>query len=980
MAKAAAKPEVRAWVVEVSPRPGAPDPAGDAARADLASAGIAVASVATSSVYLVAGLLAEADVARLSRELFSDPVLEEARHGPYPGPLAEWPEGTVLVAKRPGVMDPVEASVRRGIADLGLSATAVRTARRYRIAGMGDRAALRAAVERVLANPVVEEILIGTVPPAPGAPTKPEPPPDLPPAASVPLRDLDGPALVALSRRMALALSEPEMAAVRDFFRAAHRDPTDVELETLAQTWSEHCKHKTLTAEVRYDGRTFKNLLQETIFAATAELARPYCLSVFRDNAGVVRLDDEWAVAVKVETHNHPSAIEPTGGAGTGSGGVIRDVLGTGRGARPILCTDTFGVAPPDHAGALPPGVLHPRRVLRGVVAGVRDYGNRMGIPTAAGGLLVHPGYLGSPLVFAGCVGVLPASAVAKEVRPGDRIVLAGGRTGRDGIHGATFSSEALSADSERISATAVQIGNAIEEKRLVEGVLRVRDLGALRAITDCGAGGLSSAVGEMGEGTGAEVELSLVPLKYEGLSPAEVWVSEAQERMVLAVPPERLEDALRALADEEVEATAIGRFTSDRRLRVLWRGKPVADLPMEFLHQGLPRTPREARWTPPPAAEPKTGPPPAPGAEILAMLSDWTVCSREWIVRQYDHEVQGGTVGKPFVGARAEGPSDGCVVRPDPRSFRGVAIAHGANPRYGELDPHAMAVSAVDEALRNLVAMGADLGTVALLDNFVWGDTDDPEVLGGLVRACLGCRDAALAYGAPFVSGKDSLHNVYVAPDGRRLPVPGTLLVTALAVVPDVRRLVTSDLKRPGDALYLVGVTRDELGGSLFHARRGARGANVPRPEPERARRVLAAVTAATGRGVVRAAHDPSEGGLGVALAEMCLGGDLGASVSIEALPRVAADTAWSPTDGALLFSESPSRVLCEVAPGDAAAFERCCQAAGAPVARIGDVSADPRLVLRGRGGATVADVTVAEIRRAFREPLYRVMGEKSP
>ncbi|MCI0343142.1 MAG: AIR synthase-related protein, partial [Planctomycetales bacterium] len=611
---------------------------------------------------------------------------------------------------------------------------------------------------------------------------------------------------------------------------------------------------------------------------------------------------------------------------------------------------------------------------------GVRDYGNRMGIPTAAGGLLVHPGYLGSPLVFAGCVGVLPVSAVGKEVRPGDRIVLAGGRTGRDGIHGATFSSEALSADSERISATAVQIGNAIEEKRLVEGVLRVRDLGALRAITDCGAGGLSSAVGEMGEGTGAEVELSQVPQKYEGLSPAEVWVSEAQERMVLAVPPDRLEEALRALAEEEVEATAIGRFTSDRRLRVLWHGRPVADLPMEFLHHGLPRAPREARWSPPPAAEPRAGPAADAGAEILAMLSDWNVCSREWIVRQYDHEVQGGTVGKPFVGARAEGPGDGCMVRPDPRSFRGIALAHGGNPRHGELDPHAMAVGAVDEALRNLAAMGADLATVALLDNFVWGDTDDPEVLGGLARACLGCRDAALAYGAPFVSGKDSLHNTYVAPDGRRLSVPGTLLVTALAVVPDVRRLVTSDLKRPGDALYLVGVTRDELGGSLFRARRGETGANVPRPDPERGRRALSAVSSATARGLVRAAHDPSEGGLGVALAEMCLGGDLGATVSLAALPRAAADAAWSPTDAALLFSESASRLLCEVPPGDAAAFERLCEEAGAPAARIGAVEASPRLVVRGLSGATAADLPVDELRRAFREPLYRVMGEKTP
>jgi phosphoribosylformylglycinamidine synthase len=950
---------LQAWVVEVRPRAGMPDPTGDKARTDLASAGIGCDAVASARIYAVAGPLDRDAVDRIAAELLTDPVAEESRVWPHadgaPGDVAT--PAHVLVMNRPGVMDPVEASVRRGIADLGLHAAVVRTGVRYAFANLATAASPAQVVGDVLANAVVDEIISGS------QPRRPDPDPDVPAPASqtVPITALDADALLAVSKQGGLALNAEEMAVIQAHFRALGREPSDVELETLAQTWSEHCKHKTLTSGIQWEGESqpaYGNLLKDTVFKSTQELDRGYCLSVFADNAGVVRFDDTLGIAVKVETHNHPSAIEPYGGAGTGSGGVIRDILGTGRGARPVMCTDAFGVAPPDHGAELPDGVIHPRRVLRGVVSGVRDYGNRMGIPTAAGALLVHDHYLGSPLVFAGCVGTIPVDKVSN--------------TGRDGIHGATFSSEATDATNTATNSTAVQIGNAIEERRVLEGLLRCRDAGYLRGLTDCGAGGFSSAIGELGEGTGADVELKHAPLKYAGLSAAEIWISEAQERMVLVVPPEHADAVIAVFTEEECEAVDVGTFTDTKHLVVRYDGEVVCDLSMEFLHDGLPTQVRAAVWNAPSHPAPAIAAAADETPTLLRMLSDWTVCSREWIVRQYDHEVQGGSALKPFVGVGADGPGDGAVIRPDLASRRAVALSHGVNPRYGEIDPYAMALCAIDEAMRNLAAMGGATETVALLDNFVWGDTKDPAVLGGIVRACEGCYDGAIAYGAPFVSGKDSLNNVYVAPDGSRYPVPPTLLITAFSVMDDVTTGVSSDLKRAGNLLYLVGETKEELGGSLYYKLHDALGTTVPRPDLERGPATYRAFGKATAGRLVRAAHDPSEGGLAVALAEMCIGGDCGAQVDATALPG-----AGDHPDAVLLFSESPSRIVAEVEPDRAAAFEAAL--AGLPVAKIGTVTDGSKLVVTGRAG-TVIDAEVAAMRDAFRTPLYQVMGEEVP
>jgi phosphoribosylformylglycinamidine synthase len=931
----------------------------------------------TARGYLLEGDLTLDQASRLMIELLVDPLVEDGVCNPIPlvddmispsAPLAlGW---TVLL--RPGVMDPTAESVLDAARDLGIPLDSVRTYRRYYLDHAGLPPTEDAALRRVLANDAIEQIVSGelrlehlTL----GTPYTFH-------RITVPLRTADDAALEAVSRQGQLALNLAEMRAIQVHFRAQGREPTDVELETLAQTWSEHCSHKTLKGQIDFDGRRIDNLLKETIFGATQAIRRElgpddWCVSVFEDNAGVVRFDDRYNVCFKVETHNHPSAIEPYGGANTGLGGVIRDPLGTGLGAKPVCNTDVFCFAQPDTPPeALPPGVLHPRKVIQGVVAGVRDYGNRMGIPTVNGAVCFDERYLANPLVFCGTVGLIPVDRCRKEARPGDLIVAVGGRTGRDGIHGATFSSIELTAESEKVSGGAVQIGNAITEKKLLDVLLQARDAGLYDAITDCGAGGLSSAIGEMGEKVGAAVQLEQAPLKYAGLSYTEIWISESQERMVLAVPPNNWE-RLRALcAGEDVEATVIGRFEATGRLRLEYQRQQVADLDMHFLHHGRPPVVRKASGgrvdSAVPSTEysvPSTPNRPANHREtLLRILASYNVCSKEWIIRQYDHEVQGGTVIKPLVGVHEDGPGDAAVITPVLGSWAGLAIGCGINPRYGELDPYAMAALAVDEAVRNVVAVGADPARIALLDNFCWGNTDRPEVLGSLVRAAEACRDVARAYRMPFISGKDSLNNEYHAGD-RHLVIPPTLLISALGRVNDVRRCVTMDLKEAGNLLFLIGATADEMGGSHYHLVHGLTGGQVPRVDMGTARNVFVRLHQAIERGLVRSCHDLSEGGLAVALAEMAFAGGVGADIT---------DMRSGParTDEALLFAESATRFVVEVTPANAEAFQECL---GKDVALtlLGQTCAEPRLRIAGTGEGWIVEAGLAELKDAWRRPL---------
>ncbi|HYU12505.1 MAG TPA: AIR synthase-related protein, partial [Stellaceae bacterium] len=577
--------------------------------------------------------------------------------------------------------------------------------------------------------------------------------------------------------------------------------------------------------------------------------------------------------------------------------------------------------------------------------------------------------------VYCGTVGLIPVDRARKEARAGDLIVAVGGRTGRDGIHGATFSSIKLTSESEKVSGGAVQIGNAITEKKMLDVLLQARDRGLYRAITDCGAGGFSSAIGEMGEKLGAVVHLERAPLKYEGLSYTEIWISEAQERMVLAVVPEHWE-ALKALCDsEDVEATVLGEFEATGRLRLNYRGEQVADLAMDFLHNGRPPVVRQATWTdrraggvsPLMPGSIRGLTPPARQEDftqtLLKILASYNVCSKEWIIRQYDHEVQGGTVIKPLVGVQDDGPGDAAVVTPVLGSWAGLAIGCGINPRYGDLDPYWMAAAAIDEAVRNVVAVGADPARVALLDNFCWANTDRPEVLGSLVRAAEACRDVALAYNMPFISGKDSLNNEFHFGD-RHILIPPTLLISALGRVPDVRQCVTMDLKEPGNLLFLIGITRDELGGSHYHLVNGTDGGTPPRVDLQAAPAIFRKLHEAIRGGLIRACHDLSEGGLAVAAAEMVFAGGVGADVTA---PRGGGAPA---SDEIILFAESTTRFLVEVRPGNAEAL-RACFGAEAPLAQVGVTVKEPRLRIAGTVGAWVVWAQLADLKEAWQRPL---------
>ncbi len=983
--------DARVHRIEVRPKPAAGDPRAATLASDAGALGITLAGARTARVYLIEGPLSPEQLETVRSRILEDPVVETAAIASTPPVGAE---RTIEVHPLPGVMDPAAQSVADAIEGLVGVRVAVSTGWRYDLAGISEQQADTIA-RRLLANPVVHAIH-----------TAPHHPDELPkgrPAefrvTHIPVRDLDDDALEKLSREAHLFLSLDEMRAIRDEYRTLEREPTDIELETLAQTWSEHCVHKTLKATIRYrsddaddpvmrpgrpgherhdDGSvTINNLLRSSVAAATHELIADgvdWTLSVFVDNAGIIEFDDEHAVCVKVETHNHPSAIEPYGGAATGIGGCIRDVIGTGLAAKPIASTDVFCVAHPDLAD-VPEGCLRPRRVLGEVVRGVRDYGNRMGIPTVNGAVWFDDRYVGNPLVYCGCVGVMPRGAgdsrISGAARPGDRIIALGGRTGRDGIHGATFSSAELTDTHADEFAHAVQIGNAIEEKRVLDAILRARDAegGPLfTAITDCGAGGFSSAVGEMGENLGAEVHLDRAPLKYAGLTYTEIWISEAQERMVLAVSEDRLAE-LQAICDEEhVELADLGHFgTPDRELVLHYNDIEVGRLPMEFLHDGIPMPTREAVWsTPAPAPEREAAPGEAPSIReaLLKLLAHPNIASKHWIVRQYDHEVQGGTVLKPLVGPLGRGPGDAAVVRPVAGSNKGLAIACGLATNIGDPeqggDPYQMALAAIDECVRNLVCVGADPDRIAILDNFCWPSCKKPENLASLVRAAEGCYDGAKAYRTPFVSGKDSLNNQFTTEDGRTIEIPPTLLISGIGIVADVRACVTSDAKRPGSKLLLIGAAGESLGAShyarVFGVHHAAEG-RIPRLDLERGPKTARAVADLVRRGIARSVHDVSDGGVLVALAEMLIAG----SATGRPIGCRLAATGSGPWSPGRAFAEFPSAYLVEV-------DDTAPRLVGDDIActEVGTLTDDGVLDL-GDGGR----VGVEDLARAWRSPL---------
>ncbi len=1094
--------------IEVHVKPGQPDPVAAQYLDDLRKRFGGAAGLAAAAIYLIESPLGDGAIDRVAHELLADPITQQAIVGITP--VAEG-QSLIEVHYLPGVMDPVAQSAREAIIEmmpgprkLAIDDIEIRTGWRFDLSNVNATGGqLVQFARQQMGNTVVQEI--HTTPFHPGE--FPHGHPYEMRVTQVMIRDLDDAGLMRMSREAHLFLSLDEMRAVRDHYRTQGREPNDIELETLAQTWSEHCVHKTLKATIRYkepqspstpvpgsldfinrpghevnpDGSiTIHNLLKSTIAAATKKLTQgdgenppvvDWCVSVFVDNAGIIKFDDVDAVCIKVETHNHPSAIEPYGGAATGIGGCIRDVMGTGLAARPIANMDVFCVADPGWSSefkvpsselkdnepdlgspnselgtqnselppsnselgtrnselTLPRGIIHPKRILQRVVAGVRDYGNRMGIPTVNGAVWFHEDYLGNPLVFAGCVGIIPLDKCFGESQPDDRIIALGGRTGRDGIHGATFSSAELTDTHADEFSHAVQIGNAITQKKTLDVILQARDHqdGCLfHGITDCGAGGFSSAIGEMGGRIGARVTLDTAPLKYRGLSYTEIWISEAQERMVLAVPQHNIEK-LRALCEaENVEMCDLGQFgwnapgTNDPTLLLTYQGAQVGAMSMHFLHEGIPMPTREAEWNSVssefrvPSSELKDNEPDlgssnselgtrnseltpsnselrTQNSELLsclhALLSHPNIASKHWIIRQYDHEVQGGSVIKPLVGPCQDGPGDAAVIRPKLGSDRGIAIGCGLAPNLGEKatatftatdgDSYWMTLAAIDEAVRNVVCAGADPTRIAILDNFSWPRCDDPKQLGSVVRAAEACYDGALAYRTPFVSGKDSLSNQFTKEDGGVITIPPTMLITALAIVPDVLRSRTMDAKKPGNALLLIGDTTGAMGGShlaminknkIRNPKSEIRNRHIPRVDLTQGPLNAAAIASLISQGLIASAHDCSDGGLLVAAAEMAFAGRVGLDINLAGV-----QTREPLTETEMCFAETPSRYLVEVAPDKIDGVIRTLRQMNVPFGQVGTFAKHDQLTVRSPKAGRLLEAALDELRETWKKPL---------
>jgi len=980
-----------------------------------------VSAVVRSEIYFVRGNMAPGELELLGRFLFSDPVTQEFSVEACPAAGTQG-GNLVEIAYHPGVTDPVADEILRSARELGISGMdASSTGQRYEIS-CSDGSSLRAEelgliASRLLANPVVQRYSIGCVEPSfPGLDEA------RIPVTMIPVHILDDRGLETLNEERRAALDFGELAAIRSYFAAEGRPCSDVEFEMIAQTWSEHCFHKTFKAIIDVEGGEkaglpprVDNILRSYIKAATDEIAAPWIVSAFKDNAGIMEFDEEYDISFKVETHNHPSAIEPFGGANTGVGGVIRDVMAVS--ARPIAVTDILCFGLPDTGeGGPAAGGIPVEHIRSGVVAGVQDYGNKMGIPTVNGGIHYHEKYAANPLVYCGCAGIAPKGAFFSEPRVGDRIVALGGRTGRDGIRGATFSSMTMDGATLETAGSSVQIGAPIVERKVAEVIVAARDAGLYSGITDCGAGGLSSAVGEMASSLGAAVELSEVRLKYAGLAPWEIWLSEAQERMVLAVPPGKMA-ALAAMCDgNDVEYCDLGSFTGDGRLLVRYGGETILDLSCEFLHGGMPRR-RLTAAAPAADAPGRVRPVPGRGASLAAhvevhapglpldalyaeVMAHHAVASKEWAVRRYDHEVQGATRIGPFAGSMQSGPGDAAVLKPlETKGRKGIAISNGFNPRYGEADSYNAAASALDEAVRNAVASGADPDKIAVVDNFCWGDPRKPENVWTLLRAAKACYDASVAHKAPFFCGKDSFNNEFEGPDGTRVAIPPSLLISAMGIVPDIALATTTDFKTDSSFIYLVGefspvfpasVLQDIMFGKAGHAG-GDRSApkNFGGAGPafsDMAPLVYRKLHKAIMRSLAIACHDLSDGGLGAALAEMCIGGGRGARLEFEALESAAfalgrngeSRLAGNPViwkEALLLFGETNGCLLVEIPKDKTLEFEAAMD--GAPCRKIGRTTGDQSITIVLRDGSALA-VGIPALEKAFASEGIGALGDR--
>jgi phosphoribosylformylglycinamidine synthase len=963
---------------------------------------LAVEEVTTIDVYTVDAPLSDEQLGQAAAGPFSDPVIQRWS---IDLPLATGFDFAVEVGFRPGVTDNVGRTAREAVTYLTGrpfgEGEGVYYSVQYLLKGDLKTADVEKIATGLLCNPLIQRYSILPVAEFMAKRGFPVTVPRVSGQTRGEVREIDlevsDDELMRISKEGILALTLDEMKIIQAHYRDAKvleerkkvglgPKPTDVELECLAQTWSEHCKHKIFAGTVQYEDENgnkqeirslFKSFIQRTTKDVREKMGeKDFCLSVFKDNAGVIRFNDDHSLVFKVETHNSPSALDPYGGALTGIVGVNRDPFGTGMGSKLIFNTDVFCFADPFFEKPLPSRLLHPRRIYEGVVEGVEHGGNKSGIPTVNGSLVFDERYAGKPLVFCGTAGIMPAQLNGepcheKSIKPGDVIVMTGGRIGKDGIHGATFSSEELN---ENSPVTAVQIGDPITQKRMFDFLIRARDKGLYRFITDNGAGGLSSSIGEMaGECGGCRMDLSRAPLKYPGLAPWEILISEAQERMSLAVPPEKLDEFLSMAKRFGVEASVLGEFTDSGVFHMLYGEATVAWLPMEFMHEGLPPLQLPAKWTPPQHEEPELCLSGDYTADLRALLGSLNVCSKESVVRRYDHEVQGGSVVKPFTGVANDGPSDAAVVRPLLDSFEGVVTAHGICPRYSDIDAYHMTANAVDEALRNYVAVGGSLDLVAGLDNFCWCDPvlsektpDGPYKMAQLVRANQALYDVCMEYNLPLISGKDSMKNDFY--DGStKISIPPTLLFSVIGKIEDARKAVTMDVKRPADVVYLLGATGNELGGSEYLALKGKVGNRVPVVDAASAYTRYQAYHGAVLAGLVASCHDLSDGGLAVAAAEAAFAGGFGIFLDLSAVPWKTGQEGRN--DLTLLFSESASRLLVTVRPEKRDEFEALMR--GTCFAPIGVVTAKECLTVTGQCGAVVVDAPLAELKESWQATL---------
>ena len=932
---------------------------------------IEVEKVRVSTKYDIRGVLNKSEVQKSVYDLFADPIIELGSANDLllnsDKIFPDKPHLVIQVGFKPGVTDNSGQAALDGLLTLFPSSKDVKIScsRTYMFWGIPANIDASEIVKKIY-NPMIERVgvsdrhacLISDWPELDY--------PELTILTEQALQIIDlevsDKDLIKISEKGLLALNLIEMKAIQANYRdpiirlerkklgLPEKAPTDAELECLAQTWSEHCCHKIFASKIHHvdletgEDTYIDSLFKTYIMKPTLDIQSDvdWLLSIFHDNSGVIAWNDDWSLCIKAETHNSPSALDPFGGAMTGIVGVNRDILGTGLGARPIANTDVFCFGPPDYSGTIPEGLFHPSRVFRGVHAGVRAGGNESGIPTVNGAIVFDERYLGKPLVYCGTVGIMPRVLLDgreshdKTPKPGNVIYMVGGKVGSDGIHGATFSSLELT---EASPSSAVQIGDPITQKKMIDMVLEARDLGLIQVITDNGAGGLSSSVGELAELTGgAELDLAAVPLKQSGLSKWEILVSESQERMTIGIDPEDCQ-AFEKLAElHEVEATAVGTFTDSGAFVVRYDEEIVAHLPISFLHDGCPQLQLESEWKPPihspiifPLSNHKLM-----GGILLRLMARPNVASKEWWVRSYDHEVIAQTVIKPFCGINQDAPGDAAVIAPIQGKTQGAVISNGIVPRYSDIDAYAMAAASIDEALRNAVCVGVDLDLIAGLDNFCWPDPvesvktpDGRYKLAQLVRANRALNEVCRAYNLPCISGKDSMKNDATL-GGEKISVPPTLLFSLIGNHSDVRKAVSSDFKEVGDLIYLVGETHQELGASelAFMLRdesngKSGIGGQVPKINTSRNLSLYRSLTEAMSKELVSSAHDCSDAGLAAAIAECCFGCDSGVDLDISDLFNADINL----DNWGALFGESLGRILVSVNPKNSEMFENTMQ-----------------------------------------------------